>query len=130
MLLLGCTVTPTDEGPPRYLLARSWRYESQQAAPRSAVRAEGGVQITFQSGLRFDGAVDLMEVDFAGVSERRTGVLSGRFRDSLHVDFDVRLDAEIRRHVGAVRGDTVSGEWAEVTSPTPVTGTFRMVRAQ
>lgn len=127
LLWSGCAGSITDEGPPRFPLARNWRYLAEQRNPDNG-RAEGSVQFTFQSGLRFDGSVDVVETDAIGQGERRTGLLSGRFRDSLTVDFDVRLDAETRRHVGHVKGDSITGEWLPLNGLLNGGGTFRMAR--
>lgn len=127
VIAAGCAGTPTDDGPPRYPLGRTWEYTADQSTP-DRIRIAGDVAITFQSGLRFDGAVDVVETDASGQGERRTGLLSGRFRDSLHVDFDVRLDVEVRRHVGRIGGDSLAGEWTQVSGTSVARGTFLMRR--
>lgn len=124
---MACTPAPTDEGPPRFPLHRDWQYSAEQRAP-SLVRVTGDVRVSSQTGTRFDGSVDLVEVDDFGSADRRIGILGGRFRDSLTVDFDVRLDADVRRHVGRISADTISGEWAESGAGSASTGSFRMVR--
>lgn len=125
----GCARAPTGEGPPRYPLARSWRYTADQGTP-DRTHTEGDIALTFQSGLRFDGAVDVVETYATGQGERRTGLLSGRFRDSVNVDFDIRLDAEVRRHVGRIAGDSIAGDWAQVSGTSVARGTFLMLRKQ
>ena len=129
LLATGCVDSPADEGPARFPLARDWRYSADQQTP-DRTRIEGEIQFTFQSGLRFDGAVDVIETDFLGQGERRTGILSGRFRDSLNVDFDLRLEAEVRRHVGRVRGDSIVGDWVQASGTSNSRGSFRMLRIQ
>ncbi len=129
LLANGCADTPTDEGPARFPLARDWHYSADQQTP-DRIRTEGEIQFTFQSGLRFDGAADVIETDFLGQGERRTGILSGRFRDSSNVEFDLRLDAESRRHAGRIAGDSILGSWFQTSGTSTARGTFRMLRIQ
>jgi hypothetical protein len=124
--VLACS-NPTDEGPARFPLARDWQYSAEQRAP-GFLRVNGSVRISSQSGTRFDGSVDVVELDDTGVADRRVGLLGGRFQDSVTVDFDIRLESEIRRHVGRVSADTISGEWALTSGGSASGGTFRMVR--
>ena len=129
LLASGCANAPTDEGPARFPLARDWHYSADQQTP-DRTRIEGEIQFTFQSGLRFDGAVDVIETDFLGQGERRTGILSGRFRDSANVEFDLRLDDASRRHVGQVARDSILGSWFQTSGTSTARGTFRMSRIQ
>ena len=129
LLAIACGETPTDEGPARFPLARDWHYTADQL-PLTRTRIEGEIRFTFQSGLRFDGAVDVKETDDFGQIERRTGLVSGRFRDSLNVDFDLRLDNEVRRHVGRIAGDSITGDWIQQSGTSSASGGFRMTRIQ
>ena len=128
LAVAGCSSAAANDGPPAFPLAASWHYVAEQRLP-SIAHLEGDIQVTHQSGLRFDGSIDVFLTDASGRADRRTGLLAGRTLDATNVDFDARLDdSDVRRHLGHLSGDTISGEWAQSTGTLVASGTFRMVR--
>jgi hypothetical protein len=85
-----------------------------------------------QTGAQVGGSVDFVETDARGQQRRVAGPFSGRTVDSTTLDFEVILGAVSRRHVGKVKGDSLTGTWVEASSdgiPT-ASGTFRSARGR
>jgi hypothetical protein len=127
--ILGCGGA-TDLGPPGVPVVGTWSYVGQQVSPGSASLG-GSLAFSDQTGARIGGTVDFMESDARGQQRRLAGPFAGRTVDSTTVDFEVVLGAVSRRHVGRVKGDSLTGTWVESSAsglPT-ASGTFRSARA-
>ena len=110
----------------------TWSYVATQGSP-SAAQLNGSLAFSGQTGAQVSGTLDVVEVGAGGLQRRLSGPVSGRTVDSTTLDFDLLLGDVSRRHVGLVRGDSLSGTWVE----TPIdgglpsaSGTFRASRAR
>ncbi len=106
-----------------------WRYAGVQRVP-TALQLDGALRITSRSGERFEGSLDLRRTDALGQVERVTGLVSGRGTNTT-LDFEAMLDGAVVRHIGRVRGDSVTGTWLDDDSggAAVVSGSFTLVRA-
>lgn len=120
----------TETGRPGVPVIGTWRYAAQQDAPARA-DLQGALAIGEQSGARITGALDVVETDVRGQQRRLAGPMVGQSADSTTLDFDVTLGTGTRRHVGRVRGDSLTGSWIEqpVAGGAPTaSGSFRAAR--
>ncbi|WP_284351504.1 hypothetical protein [Roseisolibacter agri] len=130
VLATACGRAATDPGRPGVPVVGSWRYVAQQTSPAPA-DLQGTLAVGEQSGARIAGALDVVETDARGLQRRLGGAMAGRTADSTTLDFDVAIGAGVRRHVGRVRGDSLTGSWIEqpVAGGAPVaSGSFRAAR--
>jgi len=121
----------TDLGSAGVPVVGTWSYVGQQVSPGSA-NLSGALSFTEQTGARIGGTVDFIESDARGLQRRLAGPFAGRTADSTTVDFEIVLGAASRRHVGRVKGDSLTGTWVESSAaglPT-ASGTFRSARAR
>lgn len=125
----ACAGNATDPGRPGVSLVGTWRYAATGA---SAAQAQGALSFTQQRGAQVAGALDVLETAADGTQRRLAGPLAGQTSDSTTVDFEVQLGAAARRHVGRVRGDSLTGTWVETSvgggAPTG-SGSFRAARS-
>lgn len=108
-------------------IAGAWSYSAIQSSPSTATLA-GTLDITSQCGRNFSGTLDVTEIDAQGRSRRLTGPVSGRALDTTSVDFDAFLDITARRHLGALRGDSIRGTWVEQLESGTSSGSFQSAR--
>ena len=108
-----------------------WNYVATQGSP-SAAQLNGALAFSGQTGAEISGTLDVVEIGLGGQQRHLAGPVSGRTVDSTTLDFDMLLGAVARRHVGRVRGDSLTGTWVE----TPLegglpsaSGTFRASRS-
>lgn len=129
MALAGCG-SETPAGADSTIVTGSWSYEARQNSP--AIELTGQLRIERQNSGRIEGELNAQERDAQGMMRTRVGVISGRVLSDGAVDFDVLLQgtAAPRRHVGRVRGDTITGTWAETTIGAPITGPFSARRSR
>jgi hypothetical protein len=122
----------TDPGKMGVPVVGTWSYSATQGSP-TAAQLNGALAFSDQTGAQISGTLDVIETGAGGAQRRIAGPVAGRTVDSTTVDFDMLLGTVSRRHVGQVRGDSISGTWIE----TPVdggipsaSGTFRASRAR
>jgi hypothetical protein len=122
----------TDPGKMGVPVVGNWNYVATQSSPLTA-QLNGSLAFSGQTGAEISGSIDVIEVAAGGASRRLAGPISGRTVDSTTLDFDLLLGEVTRRHVGVVRGDSLTGTWVE----TPVdggapsaSGTFRASKAR
>lgn len=109
----------------------TWSYVAAQGSP-TAAQLNGALSFSGQTGAQISGTLDVIEVGAGGQQRRISGPISGRTVDSTTLDFDLLLGTVTRRHVGQVRGDSLTGTWVEapVDGGLPsASGTFRASRA-
>jgi hypothetical protein len=110
----------------------TWSYVSNETG--RATVSVGTLSLAQDSTVRFSGTLDANETDDRGLIHRLLAVVSGRTIDASLVDFDVVLDpSATRHHTGTARGDSLTGNWVELSSTgIAASGTFRAhrVRAQ
>jgi hypothetical protein len=121
---------PTDPGKMGVPVVGNWSYVAAQGSP-SAAQLNGALAFSGQTGAQISGTLDVTEVGAGGVARHLAGPISGRTVDSTTLDFDLLLGDVMRRHVGQVRGDSLTGTWVEtsVDGGLPsASGTFRATR--
>ena len=131
MSAVGCS-SATDATIAQLSVSGTWSYVSNESGRATA--SVGTLTLAQDSTVRFSGTLDANETDDHGLIRRVLAVVSGRTIDATLVDFDVVADPTItRRHTGSARGDSLTGNWIEVSnSGIAASGTFRAhrVRAQ
>jgi len=101
----------------------TWEFEGAQVSP--ALDLEGTFVVTSQNGQAIAGSATWDEAGVSGIV-MVNGPLSGRAIGQEDVDFDVTLSTGVRRFVGRLSADTISGAWVQISTST--NGTFRAVR--
>lgn len=119
---------PTDTTLAQLSVRGTWSYVSNESGRATA--SVGTLSLAQDSTVRFSGTLDANETDDHGLIHRLLAVVSGRTIDASLVDFDVVLDPSVtRRHTGTARGDSLTGNWVEVSSTgIAASGTFRAHR--
>lgn len=110
----------------------NWNYVATQSSPLAA-QLNGSLAFSGQTGAEISGTLDVIEVGTGGQQRRLAGPVSGRTVDSTTLDFDLILGDVTRRHVGQVRGDSLTGTWVETPldgGAPSASGTFRASRAR
>jgi hypothetical protein len=109
-------------------LSGAWKYTGMQTAP---VRASltGTLTISQESGTSFQGRLDVISANQqTGQSLVLSGLVSGSESGTSVIDFDADMDV-VRRHVGQIVADTVTGTWiGSAPDGTMSSGTFRVER--
>jgi hypothetical protein len=124
----ACAGTTTEAGPALITVAGTWNYVGMRSG--QTVATTGTLALTQDQTVRFNGTFDASELDATGEVHRVVGVVSGRTIDSTAIDFDVVVDPTLtRHHSGAVRGDSLTGTWVELSDRGIVaSGSFRARR--
>ena len=106
----------------------SWSYASSDAGRATATT--GTLALSQDSTVRFNGTLDANETDGRGQVRHIVGIVNGRTLDATLVDFDLAVDASvIRHHTGSVHGDSLTGNWVELSDAgVSAAGTFRARR--
>jgi hypothetical protein len=126
LALLAACDSPVDNGVTGVDMRGLWSYSGIQESP--ALTVVGTLSIDEQNGREFSGTVAFRETDVQGTQTNRTGRLSGRVVGMEAADFDISLDESQRRHVGAIRGDSMYGNWARIDAQSPVIGSYTSKR--
>lgn len=124
----GCVPATTDATPGLINLGGAWSYAGYRSG--QSVATSGTLTLSQDGSARFNGTFDASEQDVLGDVHRIVGVVSGRTIDTTSVDFDIIVDPTLtRHHTGAVRGDSLSGSWVELSDHGIVgSGSFRARR--
>ena len=127
---VSCLRAPTEAAPAAVIVRGSWSYVSVQSG--NVATANGTLQLSQDSTVRFSGTLDANEQDTHGQLHHLAAVISGRTIDQSLVEFDVVLDAATtRHHSGAVKGDSLTGSWVQISDAGIAgSGTFRARRTQ
>jgi hypothetical protein len=126
---LACaTPTGADRTLALVTVGGTWNYASSQSGRTGATT--GTLSLSQDSTVRFNGTLDANETDDRGQVHHVVGIVSGRTLDATLVDFDLAVDATvIRHHTGSVRGDSLTGNWVELSDTgVSAAGTFRARR--
>jgi hypothetical protein len=123
----GCLRSTAPE-PSVLQLNGAWKYTGVQTGPVRETLT-GTLMISRESGTSFQGRLDLTVMNEpTGTSSLLGGLVSGSESGSNVIDFDANLDT-IRRHVGQIVADTITGTWIGSTPDgTMSSGTFRVER--
>jgi hypothetical protein len=127
--VLACSA-PTDAPIAQVSVRGTWSYVGNESG--RATSSVGTLVLSQDSTVRFSGTLDANETDDRGQIRRVLAVVSGRTIDATLVDFDVVLDPAVtRHHTGSARGDSLTGNWIEVSSTgIAASGTFRAHRVR
>jgi hypothetical protein len=125
--VLACSA-PTDAPMAQMSVRGTWSYVGNESG--RATSSVGTLVLSQDSTVRFSGTLDANETDDRGQIRRVLAVVSGRTLDATLVDFDVVLDPTVtRHHTGSAQGDSLTGNWIEVSSTgIAASGTFRAHR--
>lgn len=125
---LACAGATTEAGPALINVGGTWSYVGTRSG--QTVATSGTLALTQDQTVRFNGTFDASELDATGEVHRVVGVISGRTIDTTAIDFDVVVDPTLtRHHNGAVRGDSLTGTWVELSDRGIVaSGSFRARR--
>jgi hypothetical protein len=127
LLGAGCA-NPTGADGAAPDLRGTWSYRAQQGAP--VVSLSGTMIVSGESGRGFNGQLQAVETNQAGIQRELSGIVTGSVTNASTVDFDAFLEQTGRRHVGRLAGDSITGSWVDnVGSDVPLTGTFKLRRA-
>jgi hypothetical protein len=126
-LASGC-LRSTGPQPSLIQLAGTWNYTGVQTSPVRETLT-GTLNILTESGMSFQGRVDLVGINQAGQTRPLGGLVSGSEQGTSVVDFDASVETTPRRHVGQIVADTISGTWiGSAPDGTMSSGTFRVER--
>jgi hypothetical protein len=119
----SCGSSGTEPGTAASLIG-SWHYVGAQTSGQR-IAYDGIVTITKASGSGFTGDFNLQSSTPQGQVLQVNGVISGRASSTV-VDFDLQFTDDVRRHVGDIAGDSITGSWAN--DDLSSIGSFTMVR--
>jgi hypothetical protein len=127
VLAAGC-LQSTAPQPSVIQLNGTWRYTGVQTQP---VRENltGTLTISRESGTSFQGRLDLVATnEQSGQNILLGGLISGTESNGNVIDFDADLET-VRRHVGQIVADTITGTWiGSASNGNMSSGTFRVER--
>jgi hypothetical protein len=126
-LAAGC-LRSTAPQPSLIQLNGTWKYTGAQTQPVRETLA-GTLTISRESGASFQGQLVLLATnEQSGQTTSLNGLVSGTESDGNVIDFDADLDA-VRRHVGQIVADTITGTWiGSASNGIMSSGTFRVER--
>jgi hypothetical protein len=127
-LLTSACLQSTAPQPSVLQLSGSWKYSGVQTVPVRTTLT-GTFTISRESGTSFQGRLDLISANQqTGQSTVLGGLVSGSESGADVIDFDADMDV-VRRHVGQIVADTITGTWVGSTPDgTMSSGTFRVER--
>jgi hypothetical protein len=133
LLAVGCLVLAsaclksTEPQPSLIHLNGTWHYTGEQTLPVREV-LDGTLTIKRESGTSFQGEVNLVGLNSQTQQQRPlNGLVSGSEIGTDVIDFDADLETNLRRHVGQIVADTITGTWIS-SNGTMASGTFRLER--
>jgi hypothetical protein len=127
VLFLSACLKSTEPQPSLLQLNGSWKYTGVQTAPVPEILT-GTLTISRESGISFQGLLVLQGTNTQTLQQRTlSGSVSGSESGSDVIDFDANLET-IRRHVGQIVADTISGNWYSSSDAPMSSGTFKVVR--
>jgi hypothetical protein len=127
VLAAGC-LRSTAPQPSVIQLNGSWKYTGVQTQPVRETLT-GTLTISRESGASFQGQLVLLATNEAsGQGTSLNGLVSGTESDGNVIDFDADLET-VRRHVGQMVGDTITGTWiGSASNGIMSSGTFKVER--
>lgn len=126
-LAAGC-LRSTAPQPSVIQLNGIWKYTGVQTQPVRENLA-GTLTISRESGANFQGKLVLVATsEQTGQATSLNGLVSGTESDGNVIDFDADLET-VRRHVGQIVADTITGTWiGSASNGVMSSGTFRVER--
>jgi hypothetical protein len=127
VLAAGC-LRSTAPQPSVIQLNGSWKYTGVQTQPVRETLT-GTLKISRESGASFQGELVLLAINEAnGEGTSLNGLVSGTESEGNVIDFDADLET-VRRHVGQMVGDTITGTWiGSASNGIMSSGTFKVER--
>jgi hypothetical protein len=127
LLAAGC-LRSTAPQPSVIQLNGTWKYTGVQTQPVRENLA-GTLTISRESGTSFQGQLLLLATnEQSGQSTSLNGLVSGTESNGNVIDFDADLET-VRRHVGQIVADTITGTWiGSASNGIMSSGTFRVER--
>jgi len=128
MLLAACGATT---GPDvASAVAGTWTYTGTEEAPDPATLS-GTLSLHGVSGAdgAFEGTFTILEQAPTGTATPLAGTTAGNVISDSIADFDLIVGTVARRHIGVLRGDSISGSWASMDGGTNESGKFTMRRS-
>jgi hypothetical protein len=122
---VGCALDGATASCDPVRIAGTWVYTGQQTTPELR-DLTGTARIDTTTAL-LGGTFELQEFANGVLVGTRTGVITG-CQTSTAVELQFSGSAFARRHLGNVRGDTISGEWFSQDAATTARGAFRLRR--
>ena len=112
-------------------VAGEWTYAgSQETAPQATL--DGSLSWKGVSGgdASFEGTFALVERLQTGATRTLSGPGAGQLIADTVADFDLSIDGGGRRHIGILRGDSISGDWMTLGAGQAASGHFVLRRKQ
>jgi hypothetical protein len=127
-LLAASCLRSTAPQPSLIQLSGLWKYTGFQTLPVRETLT-GTLTITRESGVNFQGQLQLLATnEQSGQNTVLTGHVSGSESNGNVIDFDADLET-VRRHIGQLVADTITGNWVvPASNGTTTSGTFRLER--
>jgi hypothetical protein len=127
-LVATACLSSTSPQPSQIQLGGIWSYTGIQTQPVRE-NLSGTLTISRESGSSFQGRLDVVAAnEQTGTTTALGGLVSGSESATDVVDFDANLET-VRRHVGQIVADTITGTWIGATADgTTSSGTFRVER--
>lgn len=125
LVVAGCALDGATASCDPVSIAGTWVYTGQQTAPE--LRDLTGTARIDSTTAVLGGTFELQEFANGVLVGTRTGVITG-CQTSPAVELQFSGSAFARRHLGTVRGDTISGEWFSQDAATTARGAFRLRR--
>jgi hypothetical protein len=127
LLAAGC-LRSTAPQPSVIQLNGTWKYTGVQTQPVRETLT-GTLTISRESGASFQGELVLLATnEQSGENTSLNGLVSGTESDGHVIDFDADLET-VRRHVGEIVADTITGTWiGSASNGIMSSGTFRVER--
>lgn len=128
LALISACLKSTEPQPSQLQLNGSWNYTGIQTGPLRETLS-GTLTISRESGMSFQGRLDVVAVNSQTGETRVLGGLVSGSESGDVIDFDASVESVPRRHVGQIVADTISGTWVGSSSDgTTSSGTFRVER--
>lgn len=121
-------LSSTSPQPSRIQMNGAWAYTAVQTQPVRETLS-GTLSVSRESGSSFQGRLDVVATnEQTGQNVVLGGLVSGSQTATDVIDFDADLET-VRRHVGQIVADTITGTWIGATPDGTVSsGTFRAER--
>lgn len=129
--LLGTALACGDAVSPTSVVDGVWVYTGTQDAPSSS-DLDGTVTWHGVAGgeQAFEGTFSMVERQQNGALRNLSGPGAGQILSDSIADFDLTVSGVSRRHIGILRGDSITGSWSAVDIGQAATGRFVLRRNQ
>src|SRR6202521_5653241 len=125
--MISACLHSTGPQPSLIQLAGTWNYTGVQTSPVRETLT-GTLKVSSESGMSFQGRVDLVGLNQAGQTRALSGLVSGSEQGTDVIDFDASVEAPPAGTVGQIVADTISGTWIRSAPDGISSGTFRVER--